>query len=773
MSGEITLSGLGSGIDFSEITSKLVEAERYQANKLETWKKTWQSKIDSLTELNTNIASIRTANDSLRIRESFVSRTASNSNTSVADIAVDSTAPLGSYKLDVASSVKHKTATKGVAANDTVIANAAGTVDFNDGQGHNISVAVTDGMTLSQFNTALSAQLTSAGSTAEVEIKNDGSTSNPLKLQITSGVSGSAGKITFTNDDSNLKFMETSYDDDFETVTGSSFSIIDPAGTYTGSTNKRMEFKILNSGTVGSGNINIQWTDLTDDKTGTITVNGTGEYAINQGFKLNIGAGSLTKNDVFAIDLNNPDIQKAQDTGLAQSSRVTHRGVSTSNSAVTTTAGTFAYSYSGNTVPALQVPANTTLDGLVKMINEDANNPGVVASVVNDGLGTAQSSHLVLTGKNAGASNQIEIESSTLTNMTTSQFEVTREATNAMIKIDDYPADSGSWIQKSSNLVSDLIPGTSVTLMTSGSSTFSINNNSALMADKVQDFVDAYNSSLDYIDEITKVVLDDDGEADITKGGILVGNYGVNMVKSALKTYVGERATGFSGDSEELSLLTQVGLTTGTDKRLDFDREAFISKLNESPDEVINLFSADNIGSTDNSIFTYSSGLSTTKAGAYELESVFNNGEITSVRYREKGSDTWYTSTNNKDIKISADKSYFTIFAGDARGVMIETANGGTGTQTTNLSIKEGKAKTFEQDMDVLFDDDEGITKVLTKNYESIIDNIDKRIDREELRLEQVKSRLEERFARLESNMTELNGQMTRLQSQISSLPST
>ncbi len=772
MSGEITLSGLGSGIDFSEITAKLVEAEKYQANKLETWKKTWQKKIDTLEELDTNIASIRTANDSLRIRESFVSRTASTSNSEVADIAVDSTSSLGSFKLDVASSVKHKIASKGVTDQNTVISTQDGTVEFSDGEGHNISVNVTDGMTLSQFNTALSAGLTAAGSHAELEYINNGSANNPLRLQITSNVSGSAGKITFTKDDSNLSFMSNSYDSSFEAVTGTSFSIINPSGTYQGQTNKRMEFKILDSGTVGSGNIRIQWNDITENKSGTITVNAAGSYDVTQGFKLNVGAGSLTKNDKFAIDLNNPDIQKAQDTGLAQSARITHQGLSSATSSVTSTAGTFTYSYAGNAVKTLQVPANTTMENLVKMINEDANNPGVTASIVNDGLGTAQSYHLVLTGKNSGAANNIQISASTLSNMTTGQFQTTREATNAMVKIDDYPSDSDTWIQKSSNLVSDLISGASITLKTAGTTQFSVNNDAELMADKVQDFVDAYNASLDYIDEITKIVTNEEGEADIDEAGVLVGNYGVNMVKSALKTYVGERATGFDADSEDLSLLTQVGLTTGTDKRLDFDRETFIAQLNENPDEVINLFSADNVGSTDNSIFTYSSGLSTTKAGSYEIETTFNNNEISFVRYRKEGSDTWYTSTGNKDIRISSDKSYFTIFSGDARGVMIQTANGGTGSQSTNLNIKEGKAKSFENEMDTLFDDSTGITKVLEKNYENIIKNIDKRIDREELRLEQVKSRLEQRFARLETNMTELNGQMSRLQSQISSLSS-
>lgn len=773
MSGEIKITGLASGIDFDEITSKLIEAEKYQAKKLETWKTSWQTKIDTLTELNNKVSTIRTANNNLRIRNSFVNRVASNSDASVASIAVDSSAPLGSYKLDVATEVKHKIASSGVADSSAVIADADGTINFNDGQGHNVEVDVTAGMTMAQLSSAIQAELTSVGSGATVDLINDNTSSNPLRLQITSANAGSDGKIVFTNDDTNINFMNTSYDSDFETVKGSSFSIIDPSGTYSGNVNKRLQFKILDSGTVGTDNIRIQWTDLTTNKSATVTVTGTGEVDITQGFKINVAAGSLTKNDEFAIDLAHPDIQKAQDTGLAQTSRITHQGLSSAKAAVNTSAGIFSYSYAGNSVPSLQIPANTTLEGLVKMINEDSNNPGVVASIVNDGLGTAQSFHLVLTGKNSGADNQIKINNTTsLTNMNIAQFETTRDATNAMIKIDDYPSDADSWIQKSANLVTDLIPNSSITLKTTGSTLLTINNDAEAMADKVQAFVDAYNDAIEYIDEITKVVLNENSEAVIDEAGVLVGNYAVNIVKSKLKTYVGQRGNGFDAVNDDYSLLTQVGLSTASDNTMEFDRELFIQKLNESPDEIIDLFSADSVGSVDNATFIYNSGLSTTKAGNYEISADFTNDELTFVKYRKVGSDTWYTSTGNSDIKISADKSYFTIFAGDARGVMISTANGGNSTQTTTLNIKEGKARTFENEMDILFDENEGTTKVLINNYESIIKNIDKRIDRENMRLEQVKSRLEDRFARLETNMQTLNSQMSRLQSQISSLSS-
>ncbi|MBP7564343.1 MAG: hypothetical protein KA886_11205, partial [Candidatus Cloacimonetes bacterium] len=172
MSGDIKITGLATGIDFEEMTTKLVEAEAYQAKKLETWKTTWQKKIDALTELNTKISSIITANNSLKTRSSFVTRLSSSSSSSVADIAVDSSTPLGSYKLEVASSVNHKTASKGVESLDVSVAQVDSTLKFNDGEGNTIEVNLTIGMTLEDVRDAIDNELSAQGSNASVSISN-------------------------------------------------------------------------------------------------------------------------------------------------------------------------------------------------------------------------------------------------------------------------------------------------------------------------------------------------------------------------------------------------------------------------------------------------------------------------------------------------------------------------------------------------------------------------------------------------------------------------
>ncbi|MCL1826842.1 MAG: flagellar filament capping protein FliD, partial [Candidatus Cloacimonetes bacterium] len=330
-----------------------------------------------------------------------------------------------------------------------------------------------------------------------------------------------------------------------------------------------------------------------------------------------------------------------------------------------------------------------------------------------------------------------------------------------------------NWIQRSNNLVTDIIPGASIRLKDTGTVNFTITNNEDDMADKVQSFIDEYNALLDYIDEITKVVLDSEGKADIGQAGILTGNYAVNMLRSSLRGFVGTRAVGFSGDNDVYSLLTQVGMSSSDGGRIDFDRDQFKRALNENPDDLIRLFSAEKVGSLDNNNFIYIAGTNQTEAGIYDFTVSYDlEGKIDFVSYKDKTTGKTYTSDDPEEIRISENGKQFTVFGGSARGAALQTV-GVTGSQDTfTLTVKDGKAKSFSEELDRLFDDKTGLTKVLEKNYENIIRNIDVRIDREMMRVDQIKKRLERRFATLEVNMQNWNGQMERLQQQIAQLPS-
>jgi len=776
MSGEIKLAGMASGIAFDELIAKMIEAEKYQANKLESWKKTWQTKVDTLKELASRVSSLQNSNNILRSASSFITKMASSTNSTVADITVDSSALVGSYKMEVASSVKHKTGSTGVSGGSHTLDpyNAGDKLTFTDGSGKEIDVDLSSITDVDDLITAIRLEIQSQNSTASVELVGDGSSNNAYRIVLTSAQAGTDHQIQIIQDDTGLSFGKNSMDSQFE-YTGSTDvnELLAIAGSYTGHNSKRINFTVDTGGEISGGKVRLRWEDPTDGRSGYVTLNGSGTTNLFQGIQIDIAAdGTLAKGTKFSLDVFAPDIQLGQDRGLAQSAQVTHSGLSSRTAQVTATDGTFQYSYKGQTSPVISVPAGASLEDLVRLINESAGNPGVRASIINDGGGTAQSFHLILTGTDSGAANQIVVKNSTLTNISETDFTTTRQATNAVFKIDDFPPGADNWIQKGSNLVTDIVPGASIRLKDTGVVNFSITNNEEDMADKVQAFVDEYNALMDYIDEITKVVLDQEDEAVYGNSGVLVGNYAVNILRSQLRGFVGSRALGFSPDNDAFSLLTQIGLSTNDMKRMEFDKELFKAELNNNPTAIVSLFSANKEGVISNNQFIYVAGTSETKAGIYDFTVNYNaSGDIDYVSYIDRSSGKTYTSNSSDEIRISADKKSFTVFGGSARGAAIQGV-GASGSNSFSMTIKDGKAKTFGEELTRLFDERTGLTKVLERNYESIIKNIDKRIDRENMRLLQVKKRLEMRFANLEVNMQNWNGQMERLQQQIAQLPS-
>jgi len=123
-----------------------------------------------------------------------------------------------------------------------------------------------------------------------------------------------------------------------------------------------------------------------------------------------------------------------------------HSGFADTNvTSVTSADGTFGYTYAGEVITPIIVTAGTTLEELVDLINSDSDNPGVQASILDDGKGTASSQHLVISGKKTGAANKITSIFHTLDNfdgngIAHGGFSETQQSTNSMMKIDGYPS---------------------------------------------------------------------------------------------------------------------------------------------------------------------------------------------------------------------------------------------------------------------------------------------------------------------------------------------
>ena len=785
MAGEISFSGLASGIDFDSIIEKMIEAESFQKKKMTDWKAEWEDKVDVLQELNNKLTSINTANNNIKTPSSFYSKLASSSDSDVAEVAADSTARNGSYDLEVASNSKEIIASTGwTDSNTTTIASGAGTFEFEDSDGNTISVAVDATMTLEDLKTAIDNEISNQGSTASTEIVDDGSDSNSYRLRIIDSIGGLGNEITINQDDTLLSFESNTIDEiedvDWSSGTASDTVSVSAGSSYRGHVTKRLNFEIISeTGTVGTDALEIRWTDEAQSNTGTFTIDAdytAGESIdVTQGISLEFTVGdTMTKNDKFALDLFNPTIQQSQDSGLAQAAKVVHQGfVDRDSTAVTTTDSTFSFSYGGSDVVNIGVSADSTLQDLADTINSSSNNPGIVASIINDGTGSANAYHLVLTGEDSGAANQIpvsDIDYSGFTNtqFTGSSFEQTNKATNSLIKTDDYPTGD-SFIQNDSNLLTDVIDGVSINLKKSGTTEITVNDDVDAMTEKVQDFVDKYNEAMTYINDITEVVLNEEDEADSSQSGTMVGNYGVNAVAGEMKSFITSRAEGFEDGVDDHLLLSQLGITTGENNLLEFDQEVFKDALQEDSESVVDFFTADRSGVSSNTKVVYSSFTNATEPGKYNFTITTDaSGDAQDSTYYVEGDpDTTYT------LQASADGKYLTATDGPASGMAVELVNiSGSETLEGTLRIKRGKSQEYYNKMDEILDEESGIIKVLQDNYERIINNQEDKIESETERIAMVRKRLEQKYANLEVTLQEQNSMMERLQQQIQSLPS-
>ena len=677
MSAIITMTGLGSGIDFSQVVDQLVLLEHYQIDRLEIWKSEWEDKIESIQGLNSRLLSLESFVNDYNTPLGFLATTATSSDEEVLTATSTSTAIPGAHSITIGNNIPHRLATQGIsdiASAVDVIASTNYNQDLLIAVGSNtITVDYVASATLAsgQFDTSTTLEgLVTAINAADTNnyltawVIEDGSSDNKYRLVLTAASGGDDNRISVTSNPLNLNFNEsnisntvenswsgaavtsdgtsTAYQNKTYTFTASaagdvgqagsleigwidgvggsgsvqvgsgyiagdlltlddglqvSFasgiindteifkvnvwnnvdsveeitwdaSSADPlkAGYYTGSTNKTFQFKALSSGTLGEDEIGLLWED-SEGNSGSITIPddyNEAELAVYQGVKVKFDTTTyqaLVANDTFSINVFHPTLQAGQDSGLAQVEQVVHSGFADEDTtAVTGSAQTFSYTYAGVAVSAIDVAADTTLSGLVGLINNDSDNPGVTASILNDGLGLSTSYHLVLTGRNTGAAYTIT-NITGFTNFSSSDFTTTQEAQNSMLKVDGYPTDSSQYLQRSSNSISDVIEGVTLSLVSSGSSaTVSITKDLDTIRTNIETFVNGVNFVLDYIKDATGY------DEDMGEAGVMLGNYSYLIVRARINQILTNAIPGLTDGVDTYVHLAQIGIKTNPDE---------------------------------------------------------------------------------------------------------------------------------------------------------------------------------------------------------------
>jgi flagellar hook-associated protein 2 len=455
---------------------------------------------------------------------------------------------------------------------------------------------------------------------------------------------------------------------------------------------------------------------------------------------------------------------------LAQNEMEVHQGLAASDTVVNSSGANqvFAFSYAGGAAVSITVADGTTLTQLAALINSSGANPGVTASVLDMGAGyTTDRYRLILTGNDTGSSNTITIDDGLTTldgtggtvDFTSTTFTETQTAQNAQVRLNGYPPSG--WIERSSNTISDLISGVTLSLLSTSASAVqvTVTEDTATMQEQITDLVTSYNEVVAYIREQTAY------DAVTGQAGVLFGNYGVQIMKGQLSAIATGNAPGFQDPEDPYINLAMIGITTDADETSDtfgqllIDETILSAALSADPAGVAGLFSAYFVGVSDDAsgnITYYSSVPGITQPGIYAVEATVVGGVLTG------GTINGHTATVDGDTLVGA--SGYPEYGLAVRVNLVD------GTHTGTVRLKLGVNGEFSEKLKDLLSLSSGPVNILIDNYQDIVNNIDKKIEFEQRRVDAYRQRLIQQFSRLEAVLAQLNDQANYLSAQIQKL---
>ena len=424
--------------------------------------------------------------------------------------------------------------------------------------------------------------------------------------------------------------------------------------------------------------------------------------------------------------------------------------ISDPNSSLTASAAVFSFSY-GTASPTqfdIDVPADTTLTTLAALINKAPGNDSVRAEVLQVAGGDYR---LKLSGLDLGQDNTISIEAATtLTGFTAADFTQKQGAQSALFNID------GIDLSRDTNSVDNAVAGLTLTLRDTGTTQISVTNDTDAIKKNVHAFVDQINEVRTKIQELTAY------DETTKQAAILNGNNTISMIEQSLKEITANSGLGFDPDNDPYSVLAQIGIKTDVEDGsatyglLVIDGTELAKALEDNPQAVAELFSADYQGESDTASFTYISSISgTTEPGNYTVEYTVSGGSVT-------GTIGGYAA--NFD---SASGQMTGAAETPVAGMAIQVNDLTDGVHSGNLQLKLGKTGEFINELQALTSVDSGPLNIMEESYQDSMDSIDDKVLFEEKRLTRLERDLKNRFARLDAMLAHYQGVSASLQSQL------
>lgn len=797
-SGSIRVPGLsGNDTDFVDMIKKLKEIESKHVTQLTQWKKDWQTRLNAFKELRGELMNLQTSLNSLNSMDKFLVKSTVSSDDKVATAVADADSSNSSYSITVNQLASNCTWTKKLPVyektesmiNDESVNDGKGSITYTY-KGTTRTVNIPKGTTAEGFVKLINNDSKNPGVKAQLIQTADG-----LTFQLRGMDTGKSNYLVI-NETNNIKGLEvnlehTSYEDNHN-----SFKLIDgftDENVLINETGSDKTFVYTIDGTRRTVTVGDGWTikQLTEainkqmepaDKVAFLKdVTGGVQFSIekpNTTHSLQ-GASGSQFNDLMDNTWGN-DTDKVVTSGSGY----------TLNFEMTSSDGSAAKPYS------IEVDDEMTVRDLMNAIKSKV---GQNASVE---LGADNKIKVTI----PDTEHRVTVEDGTLEGLSykppvDKNWDV-KAAANAQVRINGYPSEeSGTWIETTTNTLKsgEVMPGITFNLHSKGDAEISVSTDTEKITENIQTFVDAVNSFRTKLMELTqydenKEVLDPEyaeSQFEMQKGGILQGNYGVQMVASRLKSAISGSALGFSKrildtDGSVLSgdlftTLSQIGITTNaTNGEANYGlleinyiagkggSKSLTEALEEDPEAVAKLFASANTGETHSENFFYDSHVSgITQPGTYNVSyEIDAQGKIIESSIFINGQQGSYDPDTNLITAVGDNNP--------AKGLALQVVDFTPGKVVKNdtVSIKTGKI----QETLGLLEGSEGILgtngtlRNLERNYQTIIDGIDDKIQKEDDRLQRWESNMVLKFARLEQVLASYSQQQAQLESSLAQL---
>ncbi len=293
---------------------------------------------------------------------------------------------------------------------------------------------------------------------------------------------------------------------------------------------------------------------------------------------------------VTAASTATPGTYQVRVTQLATAHQLASKAAkavsSLSTDIVSGASATFAFTVGTGPVQTVTLDGSATLETLRDQINDLGS--GAVASLVNTGTSTTPAYRLLLTAADTGAGHTIAVSADStdldLTNGSGTGGSDTLQVGQDAIMVLGDPLQTQLTIQRSSNTITDAIPGVTVNLKkaTSGTefATVTVSADVGQVKDNIKKVVTAFNDLVAYVNERNTY------DTETKKGGNFFAEGTVRTVVASLRNALSGTVSGLS----VYSAVGQVGFKTERDGTIALDEAKLDTALASHYEDVKALF---------------------------------------------------------------------------------------------------------------------------------------------------------------------------------------